>query len=51
MSFPNSNTDGPSFIYSNGNFVITLPDWEALIAKVRELELKVSNLERGNKSE
>ena len=41
-----SSTDGPSFIDNEGNFVITLPDWEALMAKVRELEVKVASLER-----
>ena len=42
------NTDGPSFIDpETGLFIITLPDWEALITKVRELEIKVQTLEKG----
>ena len=41
-----SNTDGPSFIDEEGYFVITFPDWEALVDKVRELESKIINLEK-----
>lgn len=41
-----SNTDGPSFIDEEGYFVITFPDWEALIAKVSELEQRLLKLEK-----
>ena len=40
-----NNADGPSFFDDDGNFILTFPDWETLVAKVQELEEKISRLE------
>ena len=39
------NTDGPSFIDEFGKFVLTLPDYEAMVKKIQELETRIQKLE------
>ena len=44
------NTDGPSFIDEFGKFVLTLPDYEAMVKKTRTIIVMVAHIGNGGAS-